>query len=497
MQIFNALGGNTSRKPKLRERKHLWKVLPITILVFLALAAIILFYTSARLNTESPRAQRLFRLAELEMEAIFESAREAWEKAKYGELSPVERIAAKGGSLTSRAPVPLDADYIRAASVAIIDATTGTLIFEKNANRVIPPASLTKVASMYTAFHLMEENEITMSTRASLPPETWAVNLPPRSSMMFLAQGQRVTIGELFTGMAVPSGNDAAIAIAINTAGSLESFVFEMNSRVAALGFKHTRFAEPTGLSEHNSTTALEFAQLCKIYIDEYPEALEEFHSREVLEYPKIWNIPEFAERNATADAQGNTSQTVVQYATNSLLRTLEGCDGLKTGYIDEAGYNFALTCKRGDERFIVVLLAGPNGVPGEGNGHMVRAEDGRRAIEWAFENFSTIRLEPPTAFPVVAWGGKQGYAAIIPTGNAIFTIPVNAKAESEPRILLPESLSAPLAAGEVVGKAVWLSESGEELGEIDLIAAESVQRAGAFKRALDFFAKKVAQIFR
>ena len=475
----------------MKTKKSFWKIPAATALALLALLAALLFYTAARLNTESSAALRVLLLPEEEREAAFAAARAARDAARFGGLTPVERIAASGGNMIGRAPSPLDADAIRAGAAVIIDAATGTLLFEKNADTAIPPASLTKVVSMYTAFHLMKENAISMTDRAELPPETWAVNLPPRSSLMFLAEGQRVTIRELFAGMAVASGNDAAIAVAVSTAGSQASFVSAMNGEMQALGLRQTRFVEPSGLSEYNRTTAREFAQFCKIYIDEYPQALEDFHSLAILEYPKIWNIPAEAESRASADARGNTSQTVIQHATNRLLATLDGCDGIKTGFIDESGYNFALTCRRGGTRFITVLLAGPGDSTAEGS--RIRAEDGMLAMEWAFANFRTIRPPAPEAFAAVVWGSSAGYAAIIPAEEPVFTVPANME-EAEVQILLRESLSAPLAEGEAVGRAVWLSESGEELGSVELITAERVEYGSALKRAADFLAEKCAR---
>ena len=469
------------------------KIAAALALILLALLASLLFYTAARLNTQSVSALGALSLPEEEREAAFAQARSAWEAARFEGLTPAERIAATATDMTGSAPSPLEPSAIRAGAVVIIDAGTGALLFEKNADAVIPPASLTKVASMYTAFRLMEENGISMETPAFLPPESWAVSLPPRSSLMFLAEGQRVTMKELFAGMAVASGNDAAIAVAANTAGSQAAFVSAMNGEMRRLGFERTRFVEPSGLSELNETTARDYAFFCKVYIDEYPQALKDFHSIRTLEYPKIWNIPLEAERHSVSDERGNTSQTVIQQATNRLLGALEGCDGLKTGYIDESGYNFALTCLRGETRIIAVLLAGPGSTTAEGS--RIRAEDGARAMEWAFANFRTIRPPAPQAFAAVVWGSKEGYAAVIPAEKPVFTVPANLEEEGEPLLLLSESLSAPLEAGSRAGRAVWLSKSGEEMGSIELIVAEGIEQGSWLRRAADFLAKSCARL--
>ena len=477
----------------MKAKKTAIKIAAAAALIILAMLASLLFYTAARLNTQKAAAQGVLRLPKEERDAVFAAARAAREEARFGELGLAERIVVAAPDTTERAPAPLAAGDIRARAACVIDAGTGSLLFEKNADNAIPPASLTKVASMYTAFHLMEESGMDMEARAELPPESWAVNLPPRSSLMFLAQGQRVTMKELFAGMAVPSGNDAAIAVALNTAGSLPAFVDAMNGEMRRLGLRQTRFVEPSGLSERNVTTAREYALFCKMYIEEYPQALEDFHSIKIFEYPKIWNIPAEAARRATADERGNTSQTVIQNATNRLLTSLEGCDGLKTGFIEESGFNFAVTCRRGGTRFIAVLLAGPGNTTAEGA--RIRAEDGARIMEWAFANFRTTRLPAPESFAAVAWGSKAGYVAVTPAAQPVFTVPANIIEESEPRLVLRGTLSAPIEAGERIGRAVWLSESGEELGSVELIAAERAERGSFLRRAADYLAKRCARL--
>ncbi len=474
------------------------KILAAAGLLLLLFLALLFFYTAARLNTGRADG-RLHRMTEEEQAVFFAPARAAWEKQRFGDLRRIPLLMEKGGNCADQAANPLDPADIRARSALILDAATGTVIFEKNAGEEIPPASMTKIAAMDTAFTLMEEKGISMDARAELPPESWAVNIPPRSSLMFLAEGQRVSMRELFAGMAVASGNDAAIAVAFNTAGSVEAFVRLMNGRAAALGMTKTRFTEPSGLSAGNRTTAREFAFFSKIYLDTWPWALTEFHSLQRLEYPKIWNLPEAAARNASADEKGNTSGTVVQYATNRLLGSLEGCDGLKTGYIDESGYNFSVTCARGNERFIAVLLGGPGANSYEGS--RIRAEDGRLAMEWAFANFRTFRPAPPQIFAATVWGAEKGFTAVIPAEDPVFTVPVSAADSGSPRtdakaeIRLHKTPRAPLYAGEILGEAVWYGRNGEILGAVDLLAAEDALSGPVWKRAADSLAERCARI--
>ena len=178
-----------------------------------------------------------------------------------------------------------------ATSVILMEYETGRVLYEKNADEIIPPASMTKLVVMYVVFQEIATGRISLDDIVPLPPESWAINAPPMSSLMFLGEGQTVTLRELLLGLAVASGNDAAIAVAHYTCGSVESFVERMNSEMEALGLVHTRFVEPSGYSELNLTTPREFAAFAKTYIERYPESLTLFHSQPSISYPQEHNL--------------------------------------------------------------------------------------------------------------------------------------------------------------------------------------------------------------
>lgn len=229
-------------------------------------------------------------------------------------------------------------------------------------------------------------------TDTLMPPiESWAVKYPPGSSLMFLGKNQRVTVEELLRGMAVVSGNDAAVALAIHAAGSVETFVRQMNKAVVALGLQNTHFEDANGLSEYNRTTARDFARFCAVYVRKYPDHLAQFHSLREFSYPQPHNMLK--------------PQTIIrQPATNTLLAKLDGCDGIKTGFIYESGFNIALTAQRNGIRFIAVILGGAGKSMAEGKA--LREENCSILMEWAFAHFSTryaqnFPLDIP-AIPVV-----------------------------------------------------------------------------------------------
>lgn len=376
---------------------------------------------------------------------------------------------------------------IHAKSAVLIDATTGAILFEKNADEEIPPASMTKLVTMYTAFHAAANGEITFDDVVNLPPETWAVNIPPGSSLMFLGKGQHVTVRELFTGMAVASGNDAAIAIADHVSGSVDAFVKRMNGEMERIGLAHTRFVEPSGLSEKNMTTAREFADFAYRYVNEFPEALKAFHSQPKLEYPMSWNQPE-----------GVHQRTVVQYATNKLLGTLEGCDGLKTGFIVESGYNLALTAERKGTRFLSVTMGGPGSSAYHGSA--LRSKDGEMLIEWAFANYVTVKPAPVESRPVAVFGGSAKALLAIPATGEAFTAPKGLLGDDQSvtipaaKTILTKWLRAPIAAGEVIGKIEYRA-NGKVVHSVPLIADRAVEEASPIIRVADWVAEKAAEM--
>ena len=154
--------------------------------------------------------------------------------------------------------------FINARSAILLDSCTGAILYEKNADEVIPPASMTKLVEMYVVLEHVQKGDISLSDEVPLPEKSWAVNLPKDASVMFLSKDQHVTLDELLLGLAVTSGNDASIAIASYVSGSMNDFVYEMNSLIRKLGLSKTYFVESSGYSENNLTTAREFASFSK-----------------------------------------------------------------------------------------------------------------------------------------------------------------------------------------------------------------------------------------
>ncbi|MDR0401133.1 MAG: D-alanyl-D-alanine carboxypeptidase [Treponema sp.] len=372
------------------------------------------------------------------------------------------------GLLEPAVPAP----SITSRAAVLLDAETGTLLYEKNPDEIIPPASLTKLMTAHIALREAAAGRASLDETFQPPRESWAINQPPRSSLMFLGPGQEVSLRELLLGMAIPSGNDAAAAVALRFAPTTAEFAALMNREAAILGLPNTHFVEPSGISEYNRTTAREFAWFCRIYLSLYPESLAEFHSVPEFAYPKVENVAEqFREKPGT----------IVQYNHNSLLRDFPGTDGLKTGYIDEAGYNIALTARREGTRFILVLL----GAPAVWGGDRMRDEDGRKLLSWAFDQYRTIRPLIGELEPAPLWKGRQRKVRLDIAETPDFTGPRDRGRQLYLAAEIANPLIAPLEAGESVG-ALILSDDLGELRRIPILAAESCAEGGFFRRFWD-----------
>ncbi|MDR3283639.1 MAG: D-alanyl-D-alanine carboxypeptidase [Treponema sp.] len=375
---------------------------------------------------------------------------------------------------------PPDFD-LAAESVMVIDAANGSVVYEKNADAVIPPASLTKIAVMYVIFQEIAAGKLSLDDIVPLPPESWAINAPAGSSLMFLGPDQIVTLREVLLGLAVSSGNDAAVAAACYSAGSADAFCARMNAEMETLGLSHTRFADTSGYSEFNATTAREFAALARRYIEAYPEALAEYHSQLSFAYPKAHNYP-------NGRQQGST---IVQNSRNPALAVIDGSDGLKTGYIDESGYNLALTVQRDGTRFISVTLGGPGRNAFEGGA--LRLRDAQTITDWAFNSFYTRPADAAASRAVAVVGGRSNSLCAVSAYEEALTVPAIIPGETAKQTAgrvtvtaeIPRTVKAPVSAGEQIGRLVFQAE-GITLAEIPLIADRSVLAGNPFKRFRD-----------
>ncbi|MDD4702450.1 MAG: D-alanyl-D-alanine carboxypeptidase [Desulfovibrio sp.] len=237
---------------------------------------------------------------------------------------------------------------VRAAILVNMD--TGAVLYSKNPDMAIPPASLTKVMSMYLALDQIKAKKIKLGEKIKITPQVASVG----GSSMHLRAGERVPLSQLLTGMAVVSGNDAATAVARRTGGNERQFVRAMNQKAKAVGMKRTTFKNPTGLpAAGQKTTARDMALMTRAYLRAHPSALR-YH-----------NVTLFTYRDRKTRN------------TNALLGQVPGVNGLKTGWTVASGYNLIVTGQRGKTRMLAVVMGGTSRVG--------RDNAARRLIEAGF----------------------------------------------------------------------------------------------------------------
>lgn len=384
---------------------------------------------------------------------------------------------------------------ILAKSAILIDVSNGCVLYQKNADLIIPPASMTKLFAMYVVEEEVAAGRLFYDQIIPLPAESWACNMPPHSSLMFLGQDQRVTLEELLLGLSICSGNDAAYALAYTVCGSMEEFVKRMNKAAENLGLKHTHFVESSGYSELNQTTAREMADFAAAYLHRFPSSLHRFHSVLDFTYPKEKNLAPGDRLSAQDFSNGipaRITMPITQQNTNPLLGKLEGCDGLKTGYIDESGYNLTLTAVRGETRFLSVTMGGPGKSTREGQAG--RVHDGTELMEWAFKNFADYSLELKVhPYLVRSFNSSEKMLRLTPAfAEKTITAPyISGKSMAENLddikvdVQLPDYCWGSIEMGSVQGKIV-ISSGSYILEEIPLVADRSLKKGNLFTEISD-----------
>ncbi len=376
-----------------------------------------------------------------------------------------------------------EAPTVNARAAALIDATTGTMLYAKNPDLALPPASLAKLVTLQVAFQELKAGRLSESELIEIDPRDTSPTIPYGSSIMYLHPRMKVSVRDLMLGAAVVSGNDAAYTLARRIAGSNDSFAIMMNRAVQEMGLDGLVFVEPSGLSERNLVSARQFAQFCRFYLAQNPDSLASLHSVKSIEFPRA----EHAAPGFVPEGR------IVQYNRNPLIFSYPGADGLKTGYIIEVGFNMAATAKRGDTRFIVVTLGGTGS--SYAGGGLQRTKDTARLLDWAFENFVTTSLDIGTIPQPRVWFGTKRRVPLAPALPNAVTSPIDQVDKVRVRISVPKSIRAPLAKGDRVGRIIY-SIGDTDVSSIDLITTQAIPRGNFLRRLVDGFLKVFYDLF-
>lgn len=264
-------------------------------------------------------------------------------------FSRISRIVPLLMLLLAASTLPAAAN-LNVRSAILLDMNSGRVLYSQDADRKIPPASLTKIMTMYVVMDQVRAGKVKLTDKVRVSANA----ARQRGSRMHIKAGETVTLDRLLTGVAVSSGNDAAMAVAEHVAGSANNFVRLMNIKAKKLGMKGTTFRNPHGLpAKGQVTTARDMLTLSSSYLKDYPETMR-FHRTKML-----------------------THRGVTTVNKNPLLRSCPGADGLKTGWIRASGYNLVSTVKRGKTRLVGVVLGSATA--------RVRADEMRELVEAGF----------------------------------------------------------------------------------------------------------------
>jgi len=362
---------------------------------------------------------------------------------------------------------------LTAKSAILIEEDTGKVLYAYNADEPFPPASLTKMVTLEIVLDQIDEGLLDPAQIVVPKANAWAVNQPTGSSLMFLGPHQRLTIEQLLEGLTIASGNDAAVELADLVAGSVSDFVELMNQEVERLGFRQMHFVDPAGIHSGNRITAREYAEFCRRFIRLHPDALPNLLSVKKIVYPLSENLTD-----------GNREQPIVQFNRNLLLWKNDGVDGLKTGYIDQSGYNSAVTAERDGMRLIAVVLGIPGHIGDTAAEHQ-REVESEALLDWGFSNFVLVRptYEPPSLVRV--WKGRDQWVDLAPASEPVAVVPRSEAGSVTGVIRQEREAVAPIRQGQPLGHLVVMA-GGKELATFPLEATHPVARGGIFRRAVD-----------
>lgn len=389
------------------------------------------------------------------------------------------------------APAYAESDKLdlKAEAAILLDAETGKILYEKNADTVLGVASMSKMMTEYLVLEAIEEGKITWDQEVLINEYVHNLSKGAGLSNIGLTQGEKYTVKELYEAMAIFSGNAATVALAELVSGSEKNFVTLMNEKAAEIGMKDYKFVNSSGLNnsdllgqypagsetEENVMTARDMGILAFRLLKDFPEVLEtssqsKLQFRDGKEYPNFnWMLP-------------------------GLIYEYEGVDGLKTGSTDFAGSNFTATAERNGQRFISVVM--------KSTSKDERFTDTRKILDYAFSNFGSEEI-----LKAGYVSKKQGTVAVskgkedsvtLETSEAIdLVIEKGTEEDYKPVIVIDKDklnedgeLVAPVKKGDVIGYATVKSENddygfitseGEKLASVELVASETVEKANWF----------------
>ena len=371
--------------------------------------------------------------------------------------APAPKSGGEGGAFQTSAPTAI-----------LIDAESGSVLFEKNADQLVPPASLSKLMTAEVVFNEIKEGRLKATDQFIVSTNAWRRGgAPSHTSSMFIPIHSRVTIDELLHGVIIQSANDACIALAEGISGDEDKFAELMTRRAREIGLTKSTFGNSNGLPHPKQLmTVRELAKLARHIVTTYPEFYSLYGEREF------------------------TFNKIRQLNRNPLFALNIGADGMKTGFTKEAGYGLVGSAVQGDLRLIVVV----NGLKSEKE----RADESKKLLEWGFHNFQPgiLFAEGEVIAAAKTYGGEQRSVPLVAQRSVRLMIPKGARERILARVVYSGPVPAPVQKGQKIGVLkVW---RGDFMAlEVPLHAAEDVGTGSMSGRAWDAATELFIGLFR
>jgi len=347
-------------------------------------------------------------------------------------------------------PIPVYAEDVEleAPSVILMEAESGTVLYEKNADEMRHPASVTKVMTLLLVFEAIDSGKIKMTDSVTVSDRAASMG----GSQVFLEVGEQMSVEDMIKSVVVCSANDAAVALAEFVEGSESAFVDKMNAKALELGMKNTHFDNTNGLddtTETHLTSSRDIALMSRELIVKHPS---------VLNYTTIWQ-----------DTIRGGAFTLTN--TNKLVRFYNGANGLKTGFTSKSGYCISATAKRDGLQLIAVIMGAESSDK--------RNLTAKRLFDYGFANYSYMELSYQENIPFRVIGGVKA-VSFGKTSPLAKVLPKEQKGTLTYEIKLAESVQAPVCEGDVIGKIIYKSKDSA-IGEADITAGETIQKMTFF----------------
>ena len=346
---------------------------------------------------------------------------------------------------------------VKARTAILQDYLSGKILFEKNADLRIFPASMTKIMTSIIAFDLIKKEQLSLDEKFFISENAWRLSQAGYSSM-FIMVGDQITVENLLKGIIISSGNDACVALAEGIAGTEEEFAIMMTSKAKEIGMTNTNFANSSGINHPNNlSTARDILIMSNYLIKNYPVYYEYFKEKEFT-----WN-----RTGGDPITQGNR---------NPLLYKNIGADGIKTGFLSVEKYSLAASVKTNERRVTVV-----------GSGFKTknsRSRESMKILNWGLKKFDTVKIikKDEIFTDLDVWLGNKKKVQVVSKENYFLTIPKRKKKTIKAILEYNGPLEAPIQKGEKVATlSVYVSDILKN--EIDILAAEDVEKSNIFSR--------------